>query len=650
MLAFALLSFAFSNAQAQAQAQAQDVVTHEVGKSLYLENVDPGVEQIGREVGRHMRTQNSYMARGWTHDGKALLFARNGALFRAKTARSKFTRVVRYRDFNISGARLAQVCGKDGYVFTDDEDGDEYDAVYVGTASDFKPAKVSPGRASNRGVLISNDGSRMVYASSAENSGQWQLFLQPVCAGAAATTLISGPESVYPFDFHPDDTHFLVLRTLADGTGELIEFDLASGTSRTILREATPIRSAGYSSDGEHIFFTSDAASEFRQLYRLTRADDTIITVIGGIGMDIDRSAMSGNRQRMALALNEYGLSRVMVIDLDKLRLVAGPSEKALGVISGMYMSHDGETLAINLSQPTVPARSGVYDVQTDSFQPWSGGFAPGQRMAELVPTITTYPAPDKIGEEDAAIPMLVYKPSTASADRKAPVVIFAHGGPASQARPSFGRFYHYIVTELGIAVLRPNIRGSTGYGRTYEQADQGLKREAAIRDIGALLDWIETQPDLDSDRVVIAGGSYGGFVSLASLVAYSDRLRGGISSVGISDFETFLKNTEPYRVENRRREYGDERDPKMREFFKTISPLANVGKISVPALIVQGGNDPRVPQQQAEDMIAAMRKAGLDVSYVLARDEGHNFSKSRNRSVATGAQIEFLRDRLLKD
>lgn len=629
---------------------AQEVETHEVGDALYLENVDPDVEKIGRDVSRHMRTQNTYLARGWTHDGKALLFSRSGALFRARTPQSEFTRVVRYRDFNIGEARLAQVCGREGYIFTDDKDGDEYDAVYAGTASDFKPAKLSPGRASNRGIAVTNDGSRLAYASSTENSGQWRLLLQPVCAGTIPRVLIDGPEPVFARDFHPDDTHLLVVRELVDGAGELLEFDLESGASRTLLAESNTIGAASYSSDGKYVFFISDAASEFKELYRLDRSSGEIITVIGGIGVDIDNTEISGDRRRMALALNEHGLSRMIVIDLDALKLVGSPSKKALGVISSMFMSDDGETIALNLSQPTVPSRAGTYDVDEGGFRPWSGGFVPGQRMTDLVPTIATYPAPDLIDGDDANIPVLVYRPSTASADNKAPVAIFVHGGPASQARSSFSRFYHYIVTEMGIAVLRPNIRGSTGYGKAYEQADQGLKREAAIRDIGALLDWVETQPDLDADRVVIAGGSYGGFVSLASLVAYSDRLRGGISRVGISDFATFLRNTERYRVENRRREYGDERDKEMQAFFKVISPLENVEKIAAPALIIHGGNDARVPQKQAEDMIAAMRENGLNVGYVLARDEGHSFSKRRNRYVSTGAQIEFLREKLLKD
>jgi dipeptidyl aminopeptidase/acylaminoacyl peptidase len=174
------------------------------------------------------------------------------------------------------------------------------------------------------------------------------------------------------------------------------------------------------------------------------------------------------------------------------------------------------------------------------------------------------------------------------------------------------------------------------------------MLREDSVRDIGALLDWIARQPELDADRVMVMGGSYGGYMTLATAVHYSDRIRGAIDEVGISHFGTFLKNTESYRRALRRVEYGDETDPAMAAFFEKISPLNNAAKIKKPLFVVQGGNDPRVPASEAAQIVAQVRENGTPVWYLLARDEGHGFRKKNNRDFLFYAQVLFLRQHLL--
>jgi dipeptidyl aminopeptidase/acylaminoacyl peptidase len=223
-------------------------------------------------------------------------------------------------------------------------------------------------------------------------------------------------------------------------------------------------------------------------------------------------------------------------------------------------------------------------------------------------------------------------------------VIISIHGGPEGQSRPGFGATTQYWVNELGAAVIVPNVRGSDGYGRTYSKLDNAEKREDSVKDIGALLDWIATQPDLDPARVVVQGGSYGGYMVLASMVKYNDRLAGGINIVGISNWTTFLTNTEGYRRDLRRAEYGDERDPAMRAVFDRISPLNNIAKVSKPMLVIQGANDPRVPKTEADQVVARIRQNGGDVWYLLARDEGHGFRKKQNTDVQREVETLFLR------
>jgi dipeptidyl aminopeptidase/acylaminoacyl peptidase len=192
-------------------------------------------------------------------------------------------------------------------------------------------------------------------------------------------------------------------------------------------------------------------------------------------------------------------------------------------------------------------------------------------------------------------------------------------------------------------------VRGSTGYGKTFMTLDNGYLREDSVKDIGALLDWIATQPDLDKDRVLITGGSYGGYMSLASAIKYGDRIKGAIDIVGISNFVTFLERTEGYRRDLRRVEYGDERDPKMREFLIQISPTTNAGQIKVPLFVIHGQNDPRVPLNEAEQIVKTVRQNGVPVWYLMAKDEGHGFSKKRNVDYQFYATVMFIQEYLLK-
>ena len=231
----------------------------------------------------------------------------------------------------------------------------------------------------------------------------------------------------------------------------------------------------------------------------------------------------------------------------------------------------------------------------------------------------------------------------------KRPIIVNIHGGPEGQSRPGFLGRNNYYLNELGVALLYPNVRGSTGYGKTFLQLDNGFKREDSVSDIGALLDWIATQPDLDKDRVMVSGGSYGGYMSLAVATKYSDKIRAAIDIVGISNFVTFLEKTEGYRRDLRRVEYGDERDPKMREFLLKISPVNNAQNIKKPLFVVHGQNDPRVPLNEAQQIVATVQKNNVPVWYLMAKDEGHGFSKKKNIDFQFYATVMYVKEYLLK-
>lgn len=264
-------------------------------------------------------------------------------------------------------------------------------------------------------------------------------------------------------------------------------------------------------------------------------------------------------------------------------------------------------------------------------------------------PELVRYPTVDQTDGAPRTIPVWWYRPLQSAARERAPVVIQIHGGPEGQARPGFDPVTQFLVRELGVSVLVPNVRGSLAYGRTYVGLDNGVRREDSVRDTGTLLDWIATRPELDADRVGVFDGSYGGYMVLASMVRYGERLRAGVDIVGISDFRTFLANTETYRQDLRRVEYGDERDPAMTAHFARIASLARASEIDKPLFVAQGANDPRVPASEAAQIVRAVRGNGTEVWYLELSDEGHGFRKKANRDYFSNATMAFWQRHLLE-
>ena len=383
----------------------------------------------------------------------------------------------------------------------------------------------------------------------------------------------------------------------------------------------------------DRIVLASDAQGEFRQLavldpalskpqWKATSWDVTDIEVSDG--------------GRAAYALNEDGASRLFLLNPD------AAVDLPVGIVSGMKFSPDGKRLGFTLSRPDAPSDAYTYEIAEKKLVRWTysetGGLDPS---AFVAPQRISYKSFDQ-----RVIPAYVYKPRGA---KRAPVVISIHGGPEGQYQPFFTPLTQYWVSELGLAVIAPNVRGSTGYGKTYVALDNAEKREDSVKDIGALLDWIAAQPDLDASRVAVLGGSYGGYMVLASLVHFGDRIKAGVDIVGIANFVTFLEKTSGYRVDLRRVEYGDERDPQMRAVFERISPANHADRIKSALMVAHGRNDPRVPFFEAEQIAAKVRAQGRPVWTLYAGNEGHGFARKENRDYMNAATALFFRKHLLE-
>jgi dipeptidyl aminopeptidase/acylaminoacyl peptidase len=444
-----------------------------------------------------------------------------------------------------------------------------------------------------------------------------------------------------------DDRQVALRRYVSANESEVWLLDLPSGRRRQLLpapgapASAAPasLHPAHFSADGQTLYLLSDQAGEFRELVALSLATGAQQRLSQHLPWDVELVEPSPDGQTLALRLNVDGRNELRLINTTTGTERALPALPA-GSVGALAFHAQGSELAFSIANAQGPSQLYSLQLASGQVQAWTRArlnpALDSRRFSE--PATVRWPSFD-----GRSISGLLSRPDARFAGRR-PVLIDIHGGPESQAKVGFGGRAAYYTHELGVAVLRPNVRGSSGYGKTFLALDNGRLREDSVKDIGALLDWISTQPDLDPQRVVVAGGSYGGYMSLAVATTYPERIAGSIDVVGISNFVSFLQNTESYRRDLRRVEYGDERDPAMRSFLQGISPLTHAGRIRRPLLVVQGKNDPRVPVGEAEQIVARVRANGTPVWYVLADNEGHGFARKENADYQFYAMVMFLR------
>jgi dipeptidyl aminopeptidase/acylaminoacyl peptidase len=450
----------------------------------------------------------------------------------------------------------------------------------------------------------------------------------------------------YALDIAPDDRTALILRYRSAAEAELWTLDLGDGKKQRVLPrdgEAAAFYAAmGFAADGKRLFIVTDRFGEFRQPYRYDPATHRFDAMTGDVPWDVSAGDLTRDRSRLAVVTNENGRGVPRLFDANTLKPLPLPAPAGVNV-STAKLAPDGQALAYAASSATAPSEVRVLDLRSRESSLWAAADTAGVDTSTFQPIEVI----EWKSFDGRTISGLIQRPPKKFAGKR-PVLIEIHGGPEAQARLGFNGRYNYLVNELGIALIEPNVRGSTGFGKTFHTLDNGRLREDSVKDIGALLDWIAQQPDLDASRVVVQGGSYGGYMANAVAVHYSDRIRGAIPDVGISNFVTFLERTESYRRDLRRNEYGDERDPAMREWMEKIAPVNNAQKIKVPMFIVHGRNDPRVPVQEAEQIAATVAANGVPVWTMIAENEGHGFAKKENADFYFYARVLFLEKFLL--
>jgi dipeptidyl aminopeptidase/acylaminoacyl peptidase len=625
------------------------------GDNLVVEGIPKIPASIAEAVSRYTEARAASLASWHPARREMLISTRFGdtpQIHHVKFPGGARTQLTFFPD-RVTGASYQPTKG-DYFLFRKDAGGNEVYQLYRYDLATGDVTRLTDGKSRHGPAVWSNAGDRVAFGSVAVN-------LKGVTRGITLDLHVMDPTDPKSdrvlmtlegggwsgFDWSPDDRRLAAVEGISVNESYLWLFDVATG-QKTLLTpkgEADKVAYEGvkFSRDGKGIYTTTDRDAEFRRLAYIDLATREHIILTDHIKWDVDSFDLSPDGRTIAFVTNENGLSRLRLLDTATRREKPAPQLPA-GLIFGVEWHKNGEDLGFTLGTVRSASDAYSYNIRTGKVERWTYSETGGLNTENLVePELVRWKSFD-----DREITGFLYRPP-AKFTGKRPVIINIHGGPEGQARPSFLGRNNYLLNEMGVALIYPNVRGSSGYGKTFLKLDDGILREGSYKDIGALLDWIKTRPDLDADRVMVTGGSYGGHMTWAVATLYSDRIRAALPVVGPSHLATFLKNTETYRRDLRRVEYGDERDPKVLEFMERTAPLNNADKIKVPLFVVQGKNDPRVPASESIQMVEKVRKNGIPVWFLMANDEGHGFAKKKNADFQFYATVLFVQQYLLK-
>ena len=541
---------------------------------------------------------------------------------------------------NIGAVKFNPDPDKHYLIYLKDVGGNEYDQVYFHDLEAKETRRLTDGVTRHSFPQFDEKGERLAFLGRAPDSAETAFYVVDPTDQASPAVVSRQQGDWWLGPWSPDGQSLLAYRVTPPNRGFLCSVDVASGEVRTLgsgEEGEVSHESAVWSRDGKYVYYTSDWESEFQSLRRidLTTSEDTALTP--NARSDSYISDLSSDGAFVGLLVNREGARRPYLFDTrtSELRELA---------------EEDGAVLNLRF-HPTDPkvawSHIGNYVTRSVGGRDLAVG-APldlGERddppeLDEPAPRVIRYPTFDTVDGEPRMISAWYWEAHSEDS-KPTPVLITIHGGPAAQSGPI--NPLRRVLGPRGISEIHPNVRGSTGYGKTFESLDDRRLRMDSVKDIGALLDWIETQPNLDSSRVVVYGASYGGFMTLASAVEFSDRIVCGADFFGVSDLENLNQETREGMREWARAEFGDERDPETREFFASISPLQHLERIKIPLFIFQGANDTRVPVGESRRAVEALRAGDQPVWYFEAADQGHQMPNPVNMLYIMPAAMTFI-------
>jgi len=635
VLLFATLTF----------AQSDQIAPNE---NLAVEGVPAIPASLAATAERYSNYRGASIA-GWHPERKEMListrFADVNEIHLVKMPGGDRSQLTFYPD-PVGVARFNPVKG-DFFVFMKDVGGGEFYQFYRYDTATGDVTLLTDGKSRNLSMVWSHAGDKIAYGSTRRDGNDVDIWVMDPAdpkTDHMLAKLEGGGWS--PLDWSRDGEKLLVVNEPSAEESYLWLMDGKSG-EKTLLtpKGAANVHYAGgqFSNDGKGVYVTTNKESEFHRLTYIDLATKQHTYLTSNIPWDVDEFDLSDNGKMIAFVTNEDGFGVLHLLDTATRKEKHVP-DLPKGIVSGVTWHKNSSDLAFDVS--SARSSSDVYslDVQTGKVERWTFSETGGLNTSVL-------PEPELIhwkSWDGRMISGFLYRPP-AKFTGKRPVIVNIHGGPEGQFRPSFSGRWNFYLNELGIAMIAPNVRGSTGYGKTFLSLDNGFLREGSYKDINTLFDWIQQQPDLDSGRVMVTGGSYGGFMTLAVATNYNDRIRCSVDVVGPSNLVTFLEHTSGYRQDLRRVEYGDERDPKMREFLEQIAPANKAKNITKPLFVIAGKNDPRVPASESQQMVSVVRQNGTPVWWLLGKNEGHGFRRKQNLDYQFYATVEFVEEYLLK-
>lgn len=524
--------------------------------------------------------------------------------------------------------------GSDRVLLQVDSGGNERHQIYLvdGPGQDPRPLIDEPDWIHWLGS-VREDGRAFSYQCNRRNGTDFDVYVYDLATGEDRLVLDMGGWCS-PRAFSPDGRWLSVVRfTERNMDSDLYLVNLNSGEVVHVNPhdDDASVGSVAWLADGRSLYFSTDQGREFSAIAKYTLSKGQWQYVLEDpwdIGLTLDSSG-----QRGVVSSNEDGFSRLRVVDAATLETERELELPEQGVVTSVELAPGGSRIAVGFSSANLPGDVWLYDADRGSSSRLTESPNPVAGKVMTEPELVRFESFDRL-----SVPAFVYRP--AQSDRPAAVVVQIHGGPEGRSLPAWDPIKQYLVAR-GYAVISPNVRGSTGYGRTYHHLDDVRLRLDSVRDLAALHDWMASDPGLDERRAALYGGSYGGFMVLAGLTFQPERWAAAIDIVGISSFVTFLENTSPWRRKFREREYGSlEND---RDFLEEISPLTHIDKLQAPVFIIHGANDPRVPLSEAEQIAKVLEQKGIRHELAVYPDEGHGLAKLANRLDAYPRAADFL-------
>jgi dipeptidyl aminopeptidase/acylaminoacyl peptidase len=618
------------------------------GENLVVENLPPIPSSVAEKANQYGEFRSAGLA-DWDPAKREMLiltrFADVPQVHRVKMPGGDRTQLTFSPD-RIGSARYGANGGY--FVFSKDIGGGEWFQLYRYDLADGSITLLTDGKSRNNDAIYSHSADLVAYSSTrrtGKDTDIWVMDPRDPKSDHMLLQLEGGGWSAQ--DWSPDNKKLLVRNDVSANQSYLWLVDAASGEKKLLTPKAgndeVAYARARFSKDGKGFYTATDRDSEFQRLTYFDLASMQPAYLTADIKWDVDEFDLSDDGKTIAFATNEDGISKLYLMDTAtrKYHPVAGIPA---GQLLGLRFHRDNRDLGFVLN--SARSTSDVYslDVPTGKLERWTFSETGGLNTANFSePQLIKWKTFD-----GKTISGFLYSPDPKKFPGKRPVVVNIHGGPEGQFRPGFLGRNNYYLNELGVALVYPNVRGSTGYGKTFLKLDNGMNRDHTHKDIGALLDWIKQNPALDDDKIMITGGSYGGYMTWAIATDYNDKICCSLPIVGPSNLVTLLEHTEAYRRDLRRVEYGDERDPKMRDYLEKTAPLNNSDKIRKPVFAAVGKNDPRVPWTESRQMLDKLKNNGITTWFLMANDEGHGYAKKKNQDFLFYATVIFVRQFLL--